>query len=61
MCRSYAPELHRKCREDCAEPPRDADRANFCDWLEPDRNAYDGGGDDASAAASAALDDLFKK
>lgn len=60
MCLSFAPQLHRRCRNDRAEPPRDPDTANFCDWLEPNRSAHDGGKGDAGAAARAALDDLFK-
>lgn len=61
MCRHFAPRLHRKCREDRADPPRDVEHANFCDWFDPNPDAFAGAGDDKSAAARAALDDLFGK
>lgn len=61
ICLSYAPQLHRKCRNDRADPPRDVETANFCDWYEPSADAWQRGADDAAAQARAALDALFRK
>lgn len=61
MCRHYAPQLQRRCAEDKADPPRDADRANFCDWFDPKPSAYTGTGNDQVDAARQALEDLFRK
>lgn len=50
------------CREPAAEPVRDREARNLCEWFAP---AADGGGRDASdperAGARSALDALFKK
>ncbi len=58
MCRYYNPRLSRKCDEDQAEPPREAEVANFCDWFEPVPRAAEGGkvlSGEAAAAKFAAL------
>jgi len=59
-CRFYDERMSRSCREPQAEPPREKDRANFCDYFEFDES----GGRQATAdadAAKAAFDALFKK
>ncbi|MCA1798701.1 MAG: hypothetical protein LC632_04350 [Xanthomonadaceae bacterium] len=62
MCRHHAPSLHRKCREDRADPPRNTEHANFCDWFDPAEQAgEEAQGDDAAARARAELDALFGK
>lgn len=62
MCRHYAPSLLRRCREDRAEPPRNAELANFCAWFDPTQPDTAGGSADAAAErARADLDALFGK
>jgi hypothetical protein len=57
-CRFYDEHMSRSCREPQAEPPREKDRSNFCDYFD-----FDEGGprakDDAAEAAKAAFDALF--
>lgn len=58
LCVHYDPRCSRACREERAEPPREADHANFCDWFEPRPNAHT----DISGrehGARAALEGLF--
>lgn len=58
-CRFYDPKVYNECSEPSAEPVREKDRANMCDYFEPGSGA--GGAaktkDDLRAAAEA----LFKK
>ncbi len=59
MCKHYAGKRANWCLEQRAEPPRDPEEANFCDYLAPRPGAYlaiHGTGDDK---AKAALDELF--
>jgi predicted RNA-binding Zn-ribbon protein involved in translation (DUF1610 family) len=59
-CRFYDEQMSRSCREPLAEPPREKNRANFCDYFD-----FDAAGprhkDDAGEAAKAAFDALFSK
>jgi hypothetical protein len=59
LCVSHDRQAPDQCREDKAEPPRDRERANFCDWYKPRGGARATAADDAAAAAKAALDKLF--
>jgi hypothetical protein len=47
------------CREPNAEPPRDKDAANFCDFFVIKRGPVAERGEDQSAKARSALDALF--
>ena len=40
LCKHYAPRLTSLCNHDYTDPPRDRDRANFCDYFKPRKNAY---------------------
>ena len=55
MCRHFDPSRRPTCQHDLADPPRESDSANFCDYLSPhfgrDRS---GRRQDNSAAASLA-------
>ena len=55
-CRFYEPGRPADCQEPIAEPVRDKDRANFCDYFEPSSSAYQPGADaDALKAAAEQL------
>lgn len=58
LCEHYDPRYGNACREERAEPPREPDRANFCDWFKPRPNAYEGGSA-PDRAARGALEALF--
>lgn len=64
-CRFHDPQGWKRCREPQAEPPRDSDRANFCDYFElADRQAVAAGlseADKAKAAFDAAFSSPKKK
>ena len=59
MCRFYDVSLAQDCSEPMAEEVKEKGRANFCEYFEPDADAFNpsatGGGD----ASMAALDALF--
>ncbi len=59
MCRHYDPRVVRQCREDGAEDVKEKERPGFCDWFEPNENAFDPGRKSESDAAKTALDALF--
>ncbi|MEJ2360116.1 MAG: hypothetical protein P8Z75_01615 [Gammaproteobacteria bacterium] len=40
LCQFYNPRLHDKCDNDQAEPAREVDVANFCDYFRPRPGAY---------------------
>lgn len=61
QCRHHDPAAAGGCREPRAEPVRDPDRANRCDWFAPGEG---GGAADRRATrdeARAALDALFTR
>ncbi|MDJ0653876.1 MAG: hypothetical protein QNJ40_06975 [Xanthomonadales bacterium] len=47
------------CAEDRAEPPRETELANFCDYFEPNPDAYQPADASADDKARAQLDALF--
>jgi hypothetical protein len=59
MCRHFDPHAARQCREPQAEPPREKDRANFCDFF--DLGTGPAEDRDPAAEAKAAFDRLFSK
>jgi len=56
-CRFYEPGRPGDCQEPIAEPVRDKERANFCDYFEPTSAAYQPGAD--ADALKAAAERLF--
>ncbi len=56
-CRFYEPGRPNDCQEPIAEPVRDKDRANFCDYFEPSSNTYEPAAD--ADRLRAAAEDLF--
>jgi hypothetical protein len=56
-CRFYAPGRANDCLEPVAEPVTDKQRANFCDYFEPDSNTYQARAD--ADALKAEADKLF--
>lgn len=60
-CRHHDPSRANECREPNAEPVRDRERANGCEWFAPAEGGAAGARDPARESARAALDALFKK
>ncbi|MDR2136594.1 MAG: hypothetical protein LBO76_08265 [Treponema sp.] len=62
-CRFYSPGASGECREPqaAADPPRDRERANFCDWfsLNPRPPGAAGRAEQDRQAAASAFDKLF--
>ena len=58
-CAAYDETLLHGCREPNAEPPRDKDAANFCDFFALRRGPMPERDEDQSAKARTALDALF--
>lgn len=58
-CAHHDPAASNECREPQAEPVRDRERANRCEWFAPGRAPASAGG--GAGAARAALESLFKK
>ena len=56
-CRFYEPGRPNDCQEPVAEPVKDKNRANFCDYFEPSDTAYRPAAD--TAQLQAAAEDLF--
>jgi len=59
MCQFYNPGLHQKCDHDMAEPAREVDIANFCDYFKPRADAYTATEKSRADAARAQLEALF--
>ena len=51
QCRHHDPGAYNECRETNAEPVRDRDRANRCDWFAPGAAPGEGAADEAAGAA----------
>jgi hypothetical protein len=58
-CAAFDEAMRHGCCEPNAEPPRDKDAANFCDFFALKRGPMAERGEDPSAKAKAALDALF--
>lgn len=56
-CRFYQPGRPNDCQEPVAEPVRDKDRANFCDYFEPASDSYQPNAD--ARRLRDAAEDLF--
>lgn len=59
LCRHYAPRYISQCDHELAEPPRDRELANFCQYFKPDPDAFIGREQREAAEARSRLDDLF--
>jgi len=58
-CRFFEPGRPNDCQEPIAEPVRDKDRANFCDYFEPSTDSFQPGADsDALRKAAESLFDI---
>jgi hypothetical protein len=58
MCRHFDPDQRPACQHDLADPPRESDSANFCDFLTP-RRGLQGRQSARDQKASAKLSALF--
>jgi hypothetical protein len=59
-CRFYDPGAPQQCREPQAEPVRDKEAGNYCDFFEP-LSQHAGGERDRAVEAKRKLEDLFRK
>lgn len=59
MCRHFDARRAKQCRELAADEVKDKTRANFCGWLVPRPDAYQGGGAAIRMNTRSALDALF--
>ncbi|CAG1000892.1 hypothetical protein MYXO_03003 [Myxococcaceae bacterium] len=60
-CARHDPSAHNECREPQAEPVRDRERANRCDWFAPGVATAAVSADSGRDAARSRLEALFKK
>jgi len=59
MCRFYNPRMHDKCDHEMAEPAREVDLANFCQYYKPSPEAFDKTGKSNADQAMEKLKALF--
>ncbi|MGA9852017.1 MAG: hypothetical protein WBR15_03725 [Gammaproteobacteria bacterium] len=61
LCRFY--DLHKaeSCSEERADPPKDKQRANFCEYFEPRMHAFLAADNSAADRAKEDLEKLFRK
>lgn len=59
MCRKQDNRYIGRCSDERADPPRDKDKANFCDYFAPLSGAFDSGRSRAAADARSELEALF--
>lgn len=59
MCRFYDSKLRQGCREDRAEHVQEKMRANFCEYFQPQPDAYQATDQSPARVARAQLDALF--
>lgn len=61
MCKFYDPSKAESCTEERADPPKDKQRANFCEYFEPRANAFQPGDTSATDRAKSELEKLFSR
>ena len=59
LCGFYDTGISNHCREPIAEPVKEKERANFCDYFKPRVNAYMARDQSVTANARAQLENLF--
>lgn len=59
LCRFYDPSKAESCAEERADPPKDKQRANFCEYFEPRAQAFQPADTSAAERVKAELDKLF--
>ncbi|MEM8767662.1 MAG: hypothetical protein AAGE43_09485 [Pseudomonadota bacterium] len=59
FCRHYRIDVTGQCDDERADPPVIKENANFCDFFQPNRNAFDGARSDRGGAARDKLEALF--
>lgn len=59
LCRFYNPAVSEKCNHDLAEPARDIELANFCQYFKPVSNAFNEKNHGREEDAMARLKSLF--
>ncbi|MDE2459845.1 MAG: hypothetical protein KGL98_01230 [Gammaproteobacteria bacterium] len=61
LCRFFDPHKPESCAEERADPPKDKQRANFCEYFQPQAGAFQRPDDSTANRAKAELDKLFGK
>jgi hypothetical protein len=61
QCRFYDVRKPESCAEERADPPKDKQHRNFCEYFEPRTNAYQPGDKSAADRARSELEKLFGK
>jgi len=59
MCKEYNSKVNGYCDHDMAEPARETELANFCQYFTLQKNAYTSGSYDKAKAAAEQLNALF--
>jgi len=59
MCGFFDPNVPKQCGEDDADEVFDKERANFCEWFQPNGDAFTGERVSAQRQAKSALDAMF--
>lgn len=59
FCTQYNPRTSDKCDEPLGEHPREADRANFCDYFDPDPDGFNKQAGSKSESAKSQVNALF--
>lgn len=59
LCTFYDPRKAESCREERADPPVDKQRANFCEYFQPQGDAFRAQDDSPSNRAKEGLEKLF--
>lgn len=59
-CLYYQPGINNDCREPVADHVVDKERANFCDYFEPNPSAHAGGDKPSAEELRSTAEDLFK-
>jgi len=57
----FDPHQPESCVEERADPPKDKQRANFCEYFQPQAGAFQPSDDSTANRAKAELDKLFGK
>ena len=60
LCSFYDPRKAESCSEERADPPKDKQRANFCEYFQPRANAWQAVDNSAADKAKDDLQKLFR-
>jgi hypothetical protein len=58
-CKNYTTHLADNCPVDAADPAAETEKANFCEYFDPNSSAYSGAANSLAKTAKAKLAELF--